>query len=84
MRDEKMKLPGIYIVIPGPFCTVQEIHERGVVKENVKVTVTLLYFKKGVERAEVNADVPMFQTKHKLNKLDGEFITKIDQNIVQT
>ena len=66
-----MTLLRIYIVIFGPFWTVQEIHERGVVEENFTVTVALLYFKKGVERAEVDADVPIFQTEHKLNKLKG-------------
>ena len=83
-----MTLTGIYIVIPGPFRTAQKIHERGVVKENVRVTVALLYFKEGVERAEIDADVPIFQTKQKLNKLDrglGVVInTCFDQNIVKT
>ena len=78
LRDEKMTLLRIDIVIFGPFWTVQEIHERGVVEEkNFRETDALLNFKKGVERAEVDADVPIFQTKHKLNKLDGGLVIMI-------
>jgi hypothetical protein len=68
-----MTFLSIYTVISGPFWTAQEIHERGVVEANFLV-VLRLYLKKGVERAEVDADVPIFQTKHKLNKLEDVFI----------
>ena len=84
LRDEKMNLLSIYTVIFGPFWTQQEIHERGVVEENSTDIFALVYFKKGVERAEVNADIPIFQSKHKLNKPEGIFLTAFDQNIVQT
>jgi hypothetical protein len=76
----------IYTVIFGPFWTVQEIHE-GVVKVNFTVGKAVLpYLKKGVERAEVDADVPNFQTKQKLKKIEDAFNPAIefDQNIVQT
>ena len=66
-----MTFLSIYTVIFGPFWTAQEIHKRGVVEDNYIVVTALLYFKKGVERAEVDAGVLIFQTKHKLNKLDG-------------
>ena len=71
-------------MIFGPFRTAQEIHERGVVEVNIRVAIRLLYFKKGVERAEVDADVPIFQTKYRLNGTGTEIIIAFDQNIVQT
>ena len=80
-----MTFLSIYPVIFGPFRTAQEIHERGVVEVNIRVAIRLLYFKKGVERAEVvDADVPIFQTKYRLNGTGTEIIIAFDQNIVQT
>ena len=69
--NEKMTFLSIYTVISGPYWTAQKIHERGVVEVNS--LVFRLYFKKGVERAEVDADVSIFQTKHELNKLEDVF-----------
>ena len=63
-----MTFLSIYTVISGPFWTAQEIHERGMMEVNFLVLG--LYLKKGVERAEVDADVSIFQTKHKLDKLE--------------
>ena len=78
-----MTFLSIYRVIFGPFWTAQEIHERGVVEDNYTAVIPLLYFKKGVERAEVDADVPIFQTKHRLNNIEGGYV-EFDQNFVQT
>ena len=83
-RDEKMTFLSIYTVVFGPFWTAQEIHKRGVVEDNFKAVIAILYFKKGVERAEVDAGVLTFQTKHKLKNLEGVIIIVMDQNIVQT
>ena len=69
-----MTFLSIYAVTYGPFWTAQEIHERGVVEVNFTGAIALLYFEKGVERAEVDADVPIFQTKHRLDKIEGDFI----------
>ena len=55
------------------------------VKDDVTETVIFTYFKKGVERAEVDADVSIFQTKYKINNLEGvSTILFYCQNIVQT
>ena len=56
----------IYTIICGPFWSAQEIHKRGMVEDNAKI----LNFKKRVERAEVDADIAIFQMQHGLNNLD--------------
>ena len=66
LRNEEMTFLSIHTVISGPFWTSQKIHEGRVVEVNI--LVLRLYLKKGVERAEVDVDVSIFQTKHELNK----------------
>ena len=67
-----MNFLSIYTIACGAFWSVQEIHKRGVVEDNVTHAIALIYikFKERVERAEVDADITRLQTEHSLNNLD--------------
>jgi len=62
LNNERVEFRSVYPIIFGPFSIQKEICERGVVEGNAMLVITLVrYFKKRIERAEIDTDIAIFQ-----------------------